>query len=60
MIFSVLGGGKLDSTSTTTLVRVRLVATAIVQAQSAHTAPGKIVALWLPIMTFVALGLEHR
>mmetsp|Transcript_33237 Transcript_33237/g.91586 ORF Transcript_33237/g.91586 Transcript_33237/m.91586 type:complete len:323 (+) Transcript_33237:80-1048(+) len=36
-----------------------LVAIAIVQAQSAHTAPGKIAALWMPIMTFVALGLEH-
>ena len=38
----------------------RLVAIAIVQAQTAHTAPGKIAALWMPITTFVALGLEHR
>ena len=36
-----------------------LVAIAIVRAQAAHTAPGKIAALWMPITTFVALGLEH-
>ena len=38
----------------------RLVAVAIVQAQAANTAPGKIASLWMPITTFVALGLEHR
>eukprot|EP00929_Paragymnodinium_shiwhaense_P008740 TRINITY_DN112708_c0_g1_i1.p1 TRINITY_DN112708_c0_g1~~TRINITY_DN112708_c0_g1_i1.p1 ORF type:complete len:410 (+),score=61.96 TRINITY_DN112708_c0_g1_i1:59-1288(+) len=36
-----------------------LVNCAIFQAASAHTAPGKIASLWLPIMTFIALGLEH-
>merc|ERR1712113_1062487 len=36
-----------------------LVNVAIFQASSAHTAAAKIAALWFPIMTFVALGLEH-
>eukprot|EP00241_Pyramimonas_parkeae_P007323 CAMPEP_0114227670 /NCGR_PEP_ID=MMETSP0058-20121206/1914_1 /TAXON_ID=36894 /ORGANISM="Pyramimonas parkeae, CCMP726" /LENGTH=310 /DNA_ID=CAMNT_0001338527 /DNA_START=201 /DNA_END=1133 /DNA_ORIENTATION=+ len=36
-----------------------LVATAIFQATVAQTGPGKIVSLWMPIATFVALGLEH-
>lgn len=36
-----------------------LVNCAIFQASSAHTSAGKIASLWLPIMTFVALGLEH-
>jgi len=36
-----------------------LVNVAIFQASSAHTAAAKIAALWLPIMTFVTLGLEH-
>lgn len=36
-----------------------LVNIAIFQATSAHTTAGKIAGLWLPIMTFVALGLEH-
>ncbi|CAE8625267.1 unnamed protein product [Polarella glacialis] len=36
-----------------------LVNIAIFQASSAHTPSGKIASLWLPIMTFVALGLEH-
>mmetsp|Transcript_39058 Transcript_39058/g.67812 ORF Transcript_39058/g.67812 Transcript_39058/m.67812 type:complete len:445 (-) Transcript_39058:207-1541(-) len=36
-----------------------LVNVAIFQASSAHTTAGKIASLWIPIMTFVALGLEH-
>jgi len=36
-----------------------LVNVAIFQAASAHTTAGKIASLWLPIMTFVTLGLEH-
>lgn len=36
-----------------------LVAVAIFQAASVHTASGKIASLWFPIMTFVALGFEH-
>merc|ERR1711948_69125 len=36
-----------------------LVNVAIFQATSAHTTAGKIASLWLPIMTFVALQLEH-
>ena len=28
-------------------------------AQASPTAPGKIAALWLPIMTFITLNLEH-
>mmetsp|Transcript_22668 Transcript_22668/g.69688 ORF Transcript_22668/g.69688 Transcript_22668/m.69688 type:complete len:393 (-) Transcript_22668:343-1521(-) len=36
-----------------------LVATAIYQAGTAKTTPGKIAALWFPITTFIALGLEH-
>lgn len=36
-----------------------LVNVAIFQASTAHTSAGKIASLWLPIMTFVALGLEH-
>jgi len=36
-----------------------LVNVAIFQASSAHTSAAKIASLWLPVMTFVALGLEH-
>jgi len=36
-----------------------LVNIGIFQASSAHTTAGKIASLWLPIMTFVTLGLEH-
>jgi len=36
-----------------------LVCLAIFQAATATTSPGKMAALWLPITTFVALGLEH-
>lgn len=36
-----------------------LVNVAIFQASSAHSTAGKIASLWLPVMTFVALGLEH-
>ena len=32
---------------------------AVFQAASSPTAPGKIAALWLPIMTFITLNLEH-
>ena len=36
-----------------------LVNLAVFQAASSPTAPGKIAALWLPIMTFITLNLEH-
>eukprot|EP00933_Yihiella_yeosuensis_P021027 TRINITY_DN16744_c2_g1_i1.p1 TRINITY_DN16744_c2_g1~~TRINITY_DN16744_c2_g1_i1.p1 ORF type:complete len:451 (+),score=68.96 TRINITY_DN16744_c2_g1_i1:89-1354(+) len=36
-----------------------LVNVGIFQAASAHTSAGKIAGLWLPVMTFVSLGLEH-
>ena len=32
---------------------------AVVQAAASPTAPGKIAALWFPIMTVIALNLEH-
>jgi formate transporter len=36
-----------------------LVCIAVWNASSATTLPGKILGLWPPIMTFVAIGLEH-
>ena len=36
-----------------------LVNLAYYQAALSPTAPGKIAALWLPIATFITLGLEH-
>ena len=36
-----------------------MVCLAVYQAATAQTTPGKMAALWLPVATFVALGLEH-
>mmetsp|Transcript_1765 Transcript_1765/g.5277 ORF Transcript_1765/g.5277 Transcript_1765/m.5277 type:complete len:435 (-) Transcript_1765:95-1399(-) len=36
-----------------------LVNLAVFQAMSSPTAPGKIAALWFPILTFITLNLEH-
>jgi len=54
---------KTSATATATFAKAVgcnwLVNLAIFQASTATTTPGKMAMLWLPVTTFVALGLEH-